>query len=344
MADAGLGRTMRACIAVTWLAVSVVGLAACTPDHGRDNTAPSAGPVESPPSSVPQSSALQSAALQSAALQSEPPSLVGSAPSSAPSSVPSSAPSSAPRPSASPSPAIYHGRLTDTDGHPLKGYSLYWVYPGRTFANGLDDEVGVEHVVATTASDGTFQLPCDRAAGQTVAISPARIATNAKTLQDEPPSQAALVIQSGSSAIIPTIQIGRRCTTNREVTTVVEPSATLDGTLFINGQRWDATTAAGYMTAPAPIGPGSLVSLRPQCNAFNGEVELIEVIPDLATGQFTLSGVGAGDIILPAQLQPGESADASAYLHIDAGQTLHVVVNETMQDGEATAVTVTAAN
>ena len=239
-------------------------------------------PSSAPPSSAPPSSALPSTTASAVVSPPVPPRpvVVSSPPPSAPVSV---------------APAIYRGRLTDAAHHPLKGYRVYWE-KHVVGADGTSDTIDVDHPAAVTRADGSFTASCP-AAGMSLVIPPQPLLHGAQALVYDKGAEKLSIMQVGDLMVARMIDPGAGCRPGAATTTTVfQPHAVVTGTYFFGGKRYDAAMAASAAAAQ-PGDTSEVATLFVEIPAPSGTIEMDGLLPDPATGTFTISGLGSGEVV-----------------------------------------------
>jgi hypothetical protein len=215
---------------------------------------------------------------------------------------------------------MYHGRLTDAAHHPLKGYRVYWD-DHVVGDNGTSDTINVDHPAAISRADGTFSVNC-AAAGMSLVIPPKPLLHGAQALVYNPTAEELSIMQIGDLMVGRMIDPGAGCRRGTTVTTtVLLPHGVVTGTYFFDGKRYDAAMAAAVAGAQ-PGTSGEVAFLSVEIPAPSGEIQMDGLFPDPATGTFTISGLGSGEVVFLFY-------NSRAPIPVVDGQPVHVEVRAT---------------
>jgi hypothetical protein len=229
---------------------------------------------------------------------------------------------------------MYHGRLTDAAHHPLKSYRVYWE-KHVVGADGTSDTIDVDHPAAVTRADGSFTASCP-AAGTSLVIPPKPLLHGAQALVYDQGAEKLSIMQVGDLMIARLIDPGAGCRPGAATTTTVfQPHAVVTGTYFFGGQRYDAAMAASAAAAQ-PGDTSEVATLSVEIPAPSGTIEMDGLLPDPATGTFTISGLGSGEVVFLFY-------NSRATVPVVDGQPLHIEVRATPGTApDASDATVTA--
>lgn len=215
---------------------------------------------------------------------------------------------------------MYHGRLTDAAHHPLKGYRVYWE-KHVVGADGTSDTIDVDHPAATTRADGSFTASC-AAAGTSLVVPPKPLAHGAQPVLYNKTAEELSIMQVGDLMVARMIDQGAGCRPGAATTTTVfRPHAVVTGVFFFGGKRYDAGMAASAAAAQ-PGATSEVAVLFVEIPAPSGVVEMDGLLPDPATGTFTISGLGSGEVAF-------RFYNSRVAVPVVDGQPLHLEVRAT---------------
>ena len=187
--------------------------------------------------------------------------------------------------------------------------------------SGEFNTIDVDHPAAITRADGTFTTSCP-GAGMSLVIPPKPLLHGAQALVYDKGAEKLSIMQVGDLMVARMIDPGAGCRPGAATTTtVLQPHAVVTGTYFFGGKRYDAAMAASAAAAQ-PGNTGEVATLFVEIPAPSGTIEMDGLLPDPATGTFTISGLGSGEVAF-------RFYNSRATVPVVDGQPLHIEVRAT---------------